>query len=501
MRLQCYLRPMLLLLFLISSMAHGTESTTTISVLYFDFEDASDPRLRWVKQGIPDYLSLLFQKSGNFRMVERNRIASLVEEMSLGQMGLINEQDAIEAGKYVGAQFNVFGRVLIPDSASVLILARIVDINTSIVAVTEKVQCKKVNILGVLDELGNNLIAQLQNYLKNPPAQAIESTKTKPVTMPVPASEPLSLKSEMVTVSLSATEHYYQAGYFFGLGKWELAVQEYQEAIRIDPAYVRAYVNLGAVYLQNQMLDLARYNFSMAISLAPESELAHFNLGLYYAHTEDYANAIAEFQKALMLNPNSAEMMVELGKAYYKSGQYREAARMYQRAMALDDHFVSANFYLGVLHRREQNLDSARVQWQKVTLSDEPYFKDVKQLAYKQLGELYMLYQQYELAIPMFQQALAIELKTPSPETHGRIHLDLGKAYLAKKSMPKAAESLREAVELLPGQAEAHFYYGVSLYGLQEMNRATLEFQIAEQLDSNGNFGNSAREYLKKLGH
>jgi tetratricopeptide (TPR) repeat protein len=55
---------------------------------------------------------------------------------------------------------------------------------------------------------------------------------------------------------------------------WDLALKDFNEAIRLDPFLVQAYVNRGALYYKLGKLELARADWKQALSLDPACDYA-----------------------------------------------------------------------------------------------------------------------------------------------------------------------------------------------------------------------------------
>jgi len=82
-------------------------------------------------------------------------------------------------------------------------------------------------------------------------------------------------------------------------------IAEVREAVRLDPKYAAARVNLGLT-LRKQDLDGAIAEIREAIRHDPKFAVAHDNLGLLLKAKGDVDGALAEFHEALRLDPNSA---------------------------------------------------------------------------------------------------------------------------------------------------------------------------------------------------
>ena len=73
-------------------------------------------------------LQSMLQNDHNLFMVEREEIARIVEEIQLGQMGLVSEKDAVEIGKMSGAQALIMGSVS-EAGANYIVNVKIVSVN------------------------------------------------------------------------------------------------------------------------------------------------------------------------------------------------------------------------------------------------------------------------------------------------------------------------------------------------------------------------------------
>ncbi len=498
---------------------------SAVSVLFFDFDETTDPSLKWVRWGVSELLCYPLQDVPSIRLVERNRIKSLVDEMNLGQSGILNEADAITAGKWMGVQFNIFGSVMKTSATEVVILAKIVDVNTGEIIATEKVVGEKSAIQGpLIDLLAQKLIPHLTRRFIPPPVPANSEIPVTEIPLPPPSTDTpeISVTPQIIpeitapptaipespalppasTPAISnladALSHYLQAGYYYNLSNLELAIQEYQAAIQLDPNFIKAYIDLGVLYLQQNAFSVAETHFDQALSIDPRSELAHFNRGLLYGITGKLDPAINEFSQTLELNPNATAVMVELGKAYYKKQLYAQAKELFDRVIQQDPQYVAANYYAGVLYRRQNQLDLAAAQWQKVTENQEPFFKDVRQLAFKQSGELALLKKDFASAIANYTQALEQTQKQPIPEIQASIYCGLGKACFFHNQHDRAQAHLTSATDLTPANPEPHYYLGLVYQATKHFPEADSAFQKTIQCDPNGPFGNKAREILKR---
>jgi curli biogenesis system outer membrane secretion channel CsgG len=85
-------------------------------VAVFTFEDKTDHSYAWWDgrppgDGMADMLTTALVKSGKYTIIERQQIASLLQEQQLGQTGVVTEQSAAKIGKMLGVELAVVGSV------------------------------------------------------------------------------------------------------------------------------------------------------------------------------------------------------------------------------------------------------------------------------------------------------------------------------------------------------------------------------------------------------
>ena len=116
--------------------------------------------------------------------------------------------------------------------------------------------------------------------------------------------------------SSSSAEEHFQMGLSYHLeGKWDLAIKEFEEAIRIRPDYAEAHTNLGMVYGKKGLYDLEIRQLEEAIRIKPDYALAYYNLGVSYAEKSLYDLAIRQYEEAIRNKPDYAEAHYKLGEA------------------------------------------------------------------------------------------------------------------------------------------------------------------------------------------
>ena len=88
-------------------------------------------------------------------------------------------------------------------------------------------------------------------------------------------------------------------------GEFNLAIADYNQAIKLNPKFAQAYHNRGVAYDHKGDFDRAIQDFDQAIKLKP-SALAHFNRGNAYLGKNQYDQAVDDYNQAIRLKPDFA---------------------------------------------------------------------------------------------------------------------------------------------------------------------------------------------------
>jgi len=80
------------------------------------------------------------------------------------------------------------------------------------------------------------------------------------------------------------------------LGKYEIALTDFNRALEMDPDYVLAHNGRGMAYLEMERYDEAIADFDTAIALDPSFSLAYFNRGEALFRSGDLDAALKDFE-------------------------------------------------------------------------------------------------------------------------------------------------------------------------------------------------------------
>ena len=195
----------------------------TIAVLYFDNASISEDQaqLSPLCKGLPAMMIQDITKAGNIRVVERDRINFLVDELRLQQSDLTDKSTAVKMGKLVGAQTLLMGGFMKLDNKNFKIYGRLVSVETGEIIKAEEVSGKPDDIFELQKELVFKILDDLNIEVKDEAKKEINK----------------------------GNDAQYEALYHYSLG---LALQDkndyvgayaqYKEAIKLAPGFAEAQV-------------------------------------------------------------------------------------------------------------------------------------------------------------------------------------------------------------------------------------------------------------------
>ena len=247
-------------------------------------------------------------------------------------------------------------------------------------------------------------------------------------------------------------------------------VQRFREAVRLNPSYPEALLELGKVYYRQKQYSqavaiLARVpqtdplareaNFYLGVSAYFQGDYAkaesafnflaarlpltevYNNLGVVAAH-RDRKSAEDYFQKANATDPGEPDYHFNLAIELYRNGDAAGAAHHLKEALELKPADVEAKSFLDSIGNAKPGLVPASVKLPAERLQTNYDESSFRQLALK--------------IDAVAEQRL---IKTDA-RTHAQYHVDRGREFLKQGFWSEAEREYREAISLNPTNAAAH---------------------------------------------
>jgi len=129
--------------------------------------------------------------------------------------------------------------------------------------------------------------------------------------------EGLAAITQAIDLAPRAAWYFSRGNLYYNLQKYDLALSDWNKAIKINPNYADAYNNRGLLYYDQKKYELALADYSKAIDINPNLAEAYNNRGNLYYNLQKYDLALSDYSKAIELNRNFAEAYYNRGNIYY----------------------------------------------------------------------------------------------------------------------------------------------------------------------------------------
>ena len=169
---------------------------------------------------------------------------------------------------------------------------------------------------------------------------------------------------------------------FHDEGDLARAQEQFEAALRINPNYTEAILNLTVTYNEvgryddakrlMEHLGEAEASGSAQLELFARGKIANLHAGVSQAYYDVglMQEAIGELQKAIDLCPDFADLRVRLGNLFVESARPGEALRQYEEAVRLRPQYKQARVHLGIALHKAGRRDDAVKEWRTVLEQD-----------------------------------------------------------------------------------------------------------------------------------
>lgn len=297
-----------------------------------------------------------------------------------------------------------------------------------------------------------------------------------------------------------------------------IGIKQLEEAVRRNPLDVNARFNLGRGYMALERYEEAITQLKEGLKIDAEHQGCLVYLGLAYLKLGNDSEARKYFKREIRLYENAGFALENkwLEEAYYqmaylswKKKDYKEALRYISKALAIGRANSDNYFFLGRIHFDNKNYKAAITAFRQASLLDPKYadahFGMAKALEKDgQLGEAVW---EYNLALKYAPGAEEVSKKRDEllklleekvkKKQDSQNCFELGLAYLGLEKYKEAVEQLLLATKFDPKNAEAFYFLGMA-YELQgKKDEAKKSYQQAAKIDSKNVLAPAALKRMK----
>ena len=211
--------------------------------------------------------------------------------------------------------------------------------------------------------------------------------------------------------------------------------------------------------LSEKDCDAAIQNFKNAIELDPHFALAYSGLGACYANrvmkgigdAEDYTLAETAFSKAFFYDPNVAEARMLMAMIYMGRGEKKKARAEVELLQKQFPNDAVLYFVKGVMHRLDGEYEESLHAWEKLTRLDPA----ARAVAAYNRARIYLYMGEYDRAMHEIEKGEKVEPDHPMLKIfRSCIYYFQGKVDMALELMSKVLEEHPEMDGIRPLYAE-----------------------------------------------
>ncbi|PSB04051.1 tetratricopeptide repeat protein [Merismopedia glauca] len=176
----------------------------------------------------------------------------------------------------------------------------------------------------------------------------------------------------------------------YRLGKYQLALADFDVAQKIYPWQVEPYYNMGLAWSGQREYEeaIAQYNLALTqVSSQDETKIADIynDRGLAYLNLHNFAAAISDFNLGLRYQGNNSWLYYNRGCACHRYGDYAQAINSFSQALAVNPNQSEAYINRGLIH---YHLGHIEIAFADLNAGAKSFYSQGKMVDFEKVMEL-----------------------------------------------------------------------------------------------------------------
>lgn len=196
-----------------------------------------------------------------------------------------------------------------------------------------------------------------------------------------------------------------------------------------------AHKNLAAIYEKEGGMRKAIEEYVKTLEIKRNDYKSYYRISILLRDLGRNKQAILMLKNLLKVKPDNYEASLMLSELLIEMGDFKKTISVINKALKFDENKEDLIYNLGIAYSRTNEFDLAKACFEKVVnLNNENYN------AYYRLGQLALLYRDYEMAENYF-------LNSAFGEKQAKAYYELTKIHMMKNNKEQAAIFVGKAIE------------------------------------------------------
>jgi tetratricopeptide (TPR) repeat protein len=252
-----------------------------------------------------------------------------------------------------------------------------------------------------------------------------------------------------ITVSAEAMKRYDAGRAAYDKGDLDIAIKEYEAAVRLESKFVDALIDLGDAYFDKIDLDDAVDAYQRALVLDKDNVDAQFRLGRVSYARRDYDTALKEYNDVLKVRANDPEAIYNIALTYKALKRYEDAIPYFEKAIAARTKpFPEARINLARCYFELDKLDESEAAARKALAETGPT-NQASANAWYALATALAKKPDLLGATDALTNAISVCKDCPT-DMVSRFYLPLAQIYESRGQRAQAADAYERFIQLAP---------------------------------------------------
>jgi tetratricopeptide (TPR) repeat protein len=243
-------------------------------------------------------------------------------------------------------------------------------------------------------------------------------------------------------------------------------IEYLKNAISLNERDVSVRKILAGVYLRQNMIDDAIYQYNEVLKIAPDDTVAMLELAKGHIKKKDYDEAIKVSKSVIRINPQEAEAYVAIALSMEEKGLWAPAAQNYTEAVRLEPGNLTLRFKMADALKNAQKINEAGEAYKYIAENA----KESKEAgdAFMMLGDIYLQQKKYDDAVRAYQEVVKKQPRNVAA------YANLASAYAGAGKFKEELSALQKAVSLKSDDPTIRFNLGAA-YERQKMEAEAIK--------------------------